>query len=218
VTKAAKKSAKSRSSQRAGRAEKTKKSAKSHSSRRAGRAETTKKTVKDTIDIDQLAVLFGLPSWDSVDEMNQQHYWEQNRGITDEEEREEAEQRTRDEVYAKWYDAVERTASDLFGEHGLELQPAGDWWPSARAKTRAEERPHLMKVVPSSSWEDAAEKLRETITGEGTFGFEDLREFLRSGSYTARQTVLTHLSWIRRHPAVFGGPGPHQRYDQAWRH
>lgn len=179
-------------------------------------AKRGKSAVKDTIDIDQLAKLFDLPSWDRIDELNQQHYWEQAGGAGDEDAREAAESEARDEIYAKWYDAVERVASDLFEQHGLELQPAGKWHPSTHSKTRAERRPHLMKVVPSNSWEDAAERIRETVNGDGTLGFGSLREFLDSGPYTARQAVLTHLSWIRRYPAIFGGLGVHQRYDQAW--
>jgi hypothetical protein len=182
-------------------------------------AHATKKTgprdkTSDKITIDQLAKMFGLPDWDKIDVMNQQHYWEMSRGADDEE---EAETAARDEVYGQWYDAVESAASKLFEEHGLELQPAGKWHPSTYAKTKAERRPGQLKIVPSNSWSDSADKIRETVNGVGTFHFNDLREFLSSGPYTARQAVLSHLGHIKSYPAVYGGSGAHQLYERAWR-
>jgi hypothetical protein len=184
------------------------------------RHHATKKTAAktgDKITIDQLAEMFGLPSWERIDEMNQQHYWEMSRGAEGEEEQMEAERAAQDDVYAQWYDAVERAASNLFEEHGLELQPAGKWSPSTYAKTKSERRPHQLKIVPSNSWEDAANKIRETINGVGDFHFDDLADFLRSGPYTARQAVLAHLGYIKRYPAVYGGLGASQIYEQHWR-
>ena len=61
------------------------------------------------------------------------------------------------------------------------------------------------------------EKIRETINGVGDFHFSSLREFLDSGPYTARQAVLGHLRSIRSYPAVYGGSGAHQMYEQHWR-
>jgi hypothetical protein len=182
----------------------------------ATKSKTGDKTT-DKTDIAALASMFGLPDWDRIDEMNQQHYWEMARGAEGEEAQQEAEREAQDEVYAKWYDAVEHAASKLFEEHGLELQPAGKWHPSTYAKTKAERRPFQLKIVPSTSWKDAAEKIRETINGVGDFHFGDLGEFLRSGPYTARQAVLSHLGYIKRYPAVYGGQGAHQMYEQHWR-
>lgn len=182
----------------------------------ATKAKSNSKT-SDKIDIDQLAKLLDLPDWERVDEMNQQHYWEMSRGAEDEEAQMEAEREAQDDVYAKWYDAVEHAATKLLDEHGLELQPAGKWHPSTYTKTRAERRPHQMKIVPSKSWDDAANNLRETINGVGDFHFNNLREFLASGPYTARQAVLSHLGYLKRHPHVYGGPSPRQMYEQHWR-
>lgn len=97
--------------------------------------------------------------------MNQQHYWEMSRGTEDEEAQLEAEHAAQDDVYAQWYDAVEQAASRLLEEYGLELQPAGKWHPSTYAKTKAESRPHQMKIVPSKSWDDSANRVRQTIHG-----------------------------------------------------
>lgn len=171
----------------------------------------------DKTNIDQLAKMFGLPDWDKIDEMNSQHYWEMSRGAEDEDEQLKAEEEARDEVYGQWYDAVEHAASKLFEEHGLELQPAGKWHPSTYAKTKAERRPYDLKIVPSTSWNDAANKIRETVNGVGTFHFNNLKEFLDSGPYSARQAVLSHLGWIRDYPAVYGSSSAHQMYDHHWR-
>jgi hypothetical protein len=178
----------------------------SHAKKRTPSGKTTN-TPSDKIDIDRLAQLLDLPAWEKVDEQNQQHYWEMARGAEDEEAQSEAEQAAQDEVYGQWYDAVEHAASKLLGEHDLELQPVG---------SRADKRPHQLKIVPGTSWASSADKIRETINGDGTLHFNDLPEFLTSGPYTARQAVLSHLSWIRRYPHVYGGPGARQLYDQHW--
>jgi len=165
-------------------------------------------TRSDKINIDALAKLFGLPDWERIDEMNQEYYWEHARNVeSDPYEGGTAEDDARDEVFAKWYDAVESVADKLFGEHGLELVPV-------RKKDR---RSYELRIIPTYSWKDAADKIRETVNGVGDFHFNNLREFLDSGPYTARQAVLSHLGWIKHYPAVYGGRGAHQMYEAAWR-
>ena len=153
--------------------------------------------------------MFGLPDWDRVDEMNQTHYWEASRGAEDEEAQLDAEREAQDDVYKQWYDAVESAASKLFEEHGLELKPTG--------KQGTKDRRYEFKITPANSWNDAADKIRETINGVGDFHFNNLREFLDRQDGTARQVALSHLGYIKRYPAVYGGLGAHQMYDQAWR-
>jgi hypothetical protein len=166
----------------------------------------------DRITIDQLAEMFGLPAWDKIDEMNQQHYWEMSRGAEGEEAQLAAEREAQDEIYRQWYDAVEHASTRLFEEHGLELLGM-----KHTRKLHPNYRPHQLKIIPSKSWSDAADKIRETINGVGTFHFNGLREFLDSGPYTPRQAVLSHLGSIKRYPAVYGGLGAHQMYEQHWR-
>jgi hypothetical protein len=156
--------------------------------------------------------MLGLPAWDDVDERNQQHYWEMARGVEDEDARMKAEQEAQEEVYRQWYDAVEATAEKLLGEHGLELLAM-----KHTRKVHQNYRPHVLKIIPSTSWSDAADKLRETINGVGDFHFGSLSEFLDSGPYTARQAVLSHLGYIKRYPAVYGGLGANQMYEMHWR-
>lgn len=176
-------------------------------SRRGGsksrRAHATKKT-GSKINLDQIAKMFGLPEWDDVDERNQHYYYEAARGAEDEE---AAETEARDELFRKWHDAVERVAEDLFGEHGLELDPLG------KDKRLAYE----YKIIPKVNWNEAANKIRETLNGVGYFHFNDLKEFLRSGPYTAQQAVLSHLGTIADYPAVYGSSSARRIYDAAMR-
>lgn len=171
-----------------------------------------KAQLKDKITIEQLAKMFKLPDWDRIDELNQEFYWEQSKGAPDEDAAMEAERAAQDEVYTQWYDAVKHVAEKLFEEHGLELHPI-----AVKRRGVVDKRPFEFKIVPFNSWEDAADKIRETINGVGAFYFRNLREFLDSGPCTARQAVLSHLNWIRDYPAVYGGLGPHQMYEAAWR-
>jgi hypothetical protein len=167
----------------------------------------------DKITIDQLAKLFNLPDWDRIDEMNQHHYWEMSRGAEGEDAQMEAERAAQEEVYRQWYDAVEHVAEKLFEEHGLELLAM-----KHTRKVQKNYRPHVLKVIPSNSWSGAADKIRETINGVGDYHFDNLRAFLDSGPpYTARQAVLSHLGYIKRYPAVYGGLGANQMYEQHWR-
>lgn len=170
------------------------------------------KKISDKININQLAELFKLPSWDRIDELNQEFYWEQSKGAPDEDAAMDAERAAQDEVFAQWYDAVEHVAEKLFEEHGLELHGI-----AIKRKGADNRRPYEFKIVPMNSWNDAADRIRETVNGVGYFHFNNLREFLSSGPYTAKQAALSHLAWIRDYPAVYGGPGAHQMYEAAWR-
>ncbi len=186
----------------------------SHATKRVAHAEKAKADSKtsDKITIDQLAKMFGLPDWERIDEMNQHNYWEMSRGAEGEDAQMEAETAAQEEIYRQWYDAVESVAGKLLGEHDLELLAM-----KQTRKVHANYRPHVLKIIPSKSWSDAADKIRETINGVGDNHYNNLREFLDSGPYTARQAVLAHLGYVKRHPAVYGGLGANQMYEQAWR-
>jgi hypothetical protein len=167
------------------------------------------KAQADKITIEQLAKMFGLPDWDRIDEMNQSYYDQYAADVeSDPYEGGVAADAVRDEVFATWYDAVEHAAEKLLGEHGLELAPTGK---------KSGKRPFELKIIPTLNWNDAANKIRETINGVGNFHFNNLREFLDSGPYTARQAVLEHLGYIKRHPEVYGNNSAHSMYERAWR-
>lgn len=172
-------------------------------------ATKAKAKTSDKINIDQLAKLFGLPDWEKIDEMNQDHYWEMSRGLKDEDAEMDAQQAAAEEVYNQWYDAVEKAASNLFEEHGLELTQTG--------KQGKPNRRYDFKIIPTKSWDAAANKLRETINGVGDFHFDDLKDFLHREGPSARKAVLSHLGYIKKYPHVYGGLGAHQMYEQAWR-
>lgn len=153
------------------------------------------------ITIDQLAELLGLPSYDDVEEMNFEYIADASRGIVDENEAMEAEDAARQELFDSWRHGVLAAAEHFFSAHGLELAPIDS---------------HTFEIVPITTWEDAAERIRETIEGVGTFYFGSLQEFLRSGPYTPREAVLTHLHWIKRYADVYGGPSADIIYRRAW--
>ena len=167
------------------------------------------KQLSDKTTIEELARTFDLPSWDRIDELNQEFYWQQSHGAEDEEAQLEAEREAQEEVFATWYDAVESAVSKLFEAHGLELKGV--------TRRKGERRPFELKIIPTTSWTDAANKIRETINGVGSFYYRDLREFLSSGPYTPRQAVLSHLQWIKRYPDVYGTTSAHRLYENAWR-
>lgn len=186
-----------------------KKPSRAHATRR-GPAPEPKVGASDKITIDQLAKLLDLPDWERIDEMNQQHYWEVSRGAEGEDAQMEAEREAQDEVYRQWYDAVERTAETLFEAQGLGLLAM-----KHTRKVQKNYRPHVLKIVPAKTWSDAADKLRETINGV-SFSYNNLREFLDSGPYTARQAVLANLGYIKRYPDVYGSTSAQQLYERAW--
>jgi len=95
------------------------------------------------------------------------------------------------EVWNKFKDAVEFTATDLFHEHDLEVE-------------RCEEDGSY-RVYPRTSWKATADHIRQTINGVGYFPFAGLRTFLDSGPYTPREAVVGHLHWIKDWPDVYEG-------------
>ena len=166
----------------------------------------TRQQRKDKTTIEHLAKMFGLPGWDQVDDINQEYYADASRGAPTVRAQKAAEIKAQEEVYAKWYDAVEGAASKIFKQQGLELEPVG-----------RDRRPSTLKIVPTISWADAADKIRESINGIGLFHFVNLREFLDSGPYTLREAVLMHTNWFHDFSAVYGGPGARELYERAWR-
>jgi len=178
------------------------------------------KQPSDKRTIDDLAKMFGLPAWDEIDELNQDYYAECGASVAEDdpesdEEQElvfAAERAAQDEVFAKWHDAVMHAADTLFGHHDLELH-ALHLKPGA---TGNQARAFEFRIVPATNWQDAANKIRETINGVGYFTFATLAEFLSSGPYTARQAVLAHLGYIAYYPKVYGDYSARRLYDRSW--
>lgn len=189
----------------------------------------TKKSAppKTTINIDQLARMFDLPSIDDLTESNQDYIWqcgseeaksaelELARYEPDldptvveqrvEDSRYKAEQEASDEIFNKWHTGVMSAANELFDPHGLGLTPKGD-----------SPYPWEFIVEPFKSWRDAAEHLRQTVNGYGMFVFDSLKEFLDSGPYTPKEAVLGHLHWIRHYPEVYGSDSAQRMFDRGF--
>jgi hypothetical protein len=179
------------------------------------------KMSSDITNIDTLAKLFKLPDAEKIMDLDmgsETYSYVHNEALKEgaseeqaEERAQKAEEEEQDERYKKWYDAIEAISDDLFGKHGLTLVPR-------KYKKKGVKRPFDFKIVPKTSWADAANKIRETINGVGVFGFDSLKDFLDSGPYTAREAVLGHIGWINDYPEVYGDYSPSHQYDRHMRY
>lgn len=145
------------------------------------------------LNVDQIAELLDVSTWNEIDDRNFDYYLDQVDPDASEEEREKQENEARSELFHKYHDALLHAAKRAFGDHGLELTPVGK-----------HDRPWEYKIEPVKSWEDAADRIRDTINGVGYFEFSSLREFLDSGPWTAREAVLGHLHTMTSRPIVYG--------------
>lgn len=167
------------------------------------------------VDVDQMAERLKLSSWDTVDECNQEYYWDEARGADAGVEGEEAkadaladaESAARDDLFHKWHAGVTRAFEKLLDVHEMRLVPC-------RAK---DEYPFEYFVLPKTTWAAAANALRETVNGVGHFHFSTLRAFLASGPYTARQAAIGHMHWMVDYPKVYGDLWPQRAYEEAFR-
>jgi hypothetical protein len=172
--------------------------------------------VKDTTDLDRLAKMFGIPTQEDLDEGSQDYYADfehevRQQALADGESEAEADataekalHKEQRHQYVKYHSAVMGVVEDLFEKHGLTLVGKG----------RSSE-PFEFKIVPTTSWNDAADKIRRTINGVGMFEFGSLKDFLESGPYTAREAVLSHLGHIASYPEVYGTASPRRQFDSS---
>ena len=183
---------------------------------------------KGIVSIDDLAKLLGLQEFNDLYEYNIVNIDDSGKYYADSE-REEAErwddepfsdedyeealmkgqEVAGDELYHKWYDGVHNAAEYLLGQHGLVLVPTGN--------EGTPDRPYNFKITPEKSWKDSANYIRETINGVGDFHFYTLKEFLDYGPYTAREAVLSHLSYISDYPKVYGDHSAKTLYERSFR-
>ncbi len=178
-----------------------------------------KKKISDVVTIDDIAKDFKVDSVGDYDEKvlhsgggSYDFVYKQalEAGKTEEQAEEaarEAEDEERDEAVGKYMDAVMFVADRLYGEHGLTLVP----------KHKGKHQSYDFKVVPEKSWEDAADRIRQTINGVGYFEFNNLRDFLTSGPYTPREAVMEHLHWIASWPEVYGEGKPGSMVERRMR-
>jgi len=178
-----------------------------------------KKKLSNSIDLNQIAELFDIPGSDKFIDLNTDNVWEAGdyalkealkRGSSEvdaEKARDAAEMEAGDDAFREYHGAVLSAAEVAFEHIGVMLTP----------KRKGEKHPFEFKVDPIKSWEDAAEKIRDVINGEGYFGFSSLKEFLSSGPYTAREAVLGHLHYANVYHEVYGTTSPERQYESAFR-
>jgi hypothetical protein len=109
---------------------------------------------------------------------------------------------------------VVAVAESVFGEHKLELVEV------KKSKGRGKSRREWVegwRVVPRTTWEDAAREIIQTINGVGYFHFGSLKEACASGPYTTRQFVLAHTHWIPSWFEVYGEGKAANHVDRACR-
>ena len=177
-------------------------------------------TRPDVVNVDQLAEMFSLPSWDEIMELNLDYFFEtahdsvKGEEYNSEDERDQAlataEQDAQDDLYKQWHHAVCRTAETLL-ERALGLSLHACKVKSATAI------PYEMRVKPLVSWQDSAAKLVALINGVGTFHYNSLSEFLSVECCTARQAALGHIGYAKRYSDIYGATTAQQYYDRAMR-
>jgi len=169
----------------------------------------------------KLAELFGITSLDDLEARNDDYFGDffvaardeaLKEGATETEADEagfKADGEARDELYQQWHNGVTSAVEELFGRHHLEVV----------GRRKAERYPFefVVRPVAGKTWADAADEIRVTINGVGYFEFRDLREFLDSGPWTAKQAVEGHLHWIKDYSEVYGTDSAQRIYERAFR-
>lgn len=114
-----------------------------------------------------------------------------------------AEDEERTDLHKQYRNAVISAAEWLLSEHGLTLVELKDGW--------------RWRLVPETSWRDAASKIIKTINGYGMFEFRDVHEFCSAGPYTVCQAVMNHLGWMKSYAEVYGDVSAEARVERAMR-
>jgi hypothetical protein len=125
--------------------------------------------------IHELAEKLDLPSWDRLSERFDPESVE--------------------EAFHSWHQAVLTAAESVFENHGLQLEPLGEY---------------QYQVIPERSWDDAALRILSIDDGLGRGGYRSLPDYLRHTRSTARETALWHLHWMK-------GPEARRIYEKSWR-
>lgn len=168
----------------------------------------------DKTNIDSLAKMFDIPDFTDLEDRNMDYFWEQCKhagdDADDDEQREAAilkcEEEVRAEYFVTYHNALTAAADEAFDKADLILVPKGN-----------HKYPFEFTVKPSKSWADSAAKILDIINGVGEFEFANLKEFLSSGPYTAREAVLAHIGYVRRYHDVYGDTSPKRRWENAMR-
>lgn len=169
----------------------------------------------DKTDLDHLAKMFDIPTYDVLEERNYDYVMEQCNGAgdmaDDDEQREAAIQKCEDEVrsdyFHTYHNALISAVDDAFDKADIAVVPRG--------KYKNNRYPFEYKFEPKTSWADSASKILDIINGVGEFEFANLKEFLQSGPYTAREAVLSHIGYVADYHDVYGDTSPKRRWELA---
>ena len=154
--------------------------------------------MKDKLDLDEIARILGIEKYDDFYERNMRTGWGGPWDIDEERAMEAV-------LFRNYHDALTGAADSAFEDIGLVLVPTG-----RGSKTRT---PPTYKVAPVTSWKDAAQKVLRVINGVGYFTYDNLKEFLDSGPYTAREAVLSNLTTARKYADVYGTRRPTDNFS-----
>lgn len=192
---------------------------------RAGKAPVTRHAnISNRTTLSDIAHTLDLPTWGAIDELNTDHYHEAAHaacggccnGADLCEAYLAAEMAAQTDVFRAYRGAVLAAAESALASHHLALEAV-----RFRHKGKRIESDHDYRIVLANgrTWTDAADRIRDTIEGVGSLGYYEggTRGFLRSGPYTARSAVLSHLHWIKRRSEVYGTSSPTRIYQGAWR-
>lgn len=178
-----------------------------------------KSGAQEVFELHELAKLFKLPDINDFEfdseAWSQGHRHALKEGKSEEEADEEGrkwEEAEQDEAFKHWQGAVEHVAEQLFEQHGMVLV-------EEKKKSKGGGSYTLYRVAPEKSWDDAMAKILDTIHGVGTFEFESLKEFRKSGPYkSSKDAVLRHLYWMRDRPEVYGTTRPSRMFEMQMRY
>ena len=184
-----------------------------------------KKPVSDTFTFDRLCSAFGMEAgmedYENLYERNIDYFF----SIQDEAEKEarrdgkdpaeaeeigaEAAAEANDRMYGGYeaaaVGAIEKMAEEFFDLNVIEIK--------ATPKT-----PTTYKVKPIKSWKQSGEKIVEAINGVGYFYFQNFKDLMRSGPYTEREAVLSHLHYLADVGSIYGAVSLQRKFDDDLDH
>jgi len=160
--------------------------------------------MSDTFTFDRLCAAFGLKaSRDGAIDLidgNFDYIMAQVDGIEDEDERTRSVEKIENEVVDAYFGAAESAIEDM----------AEQWFRLSITKIDGD----LYRVKPMKSWEDSLTPIVETINGVGYFYFRDGKELMRSGPYTAREAVLSHMGYLNDVGSVYGEESLERKFER----
>ena len=185
-----------------------------------------KKPVSDTFTFDRLCSAFGLKAgmedYEDLHERNIDYFFSIHDGAEKEALRDGKDPAEADEIGAeaaaeandRMYEgyeaaavgAIEKMAEEFFDLNVIEI------------KGKPGKTPTTYKVKPIKSWKQSGEKIVEAINGVGYFYFRDFKDLMRSGPYTEREAVLSHLHYLADIGSIYGTTSLQRKFDDDLDH